>query len=212
MGSEQWNYVRKLLNMADSADYEMNQHRNGQLFLIRKDPNVASINRHRMLVFEDEILKRRDSVLEARVDRLLTDLGLLEEEQYDFTKAGDTSTAIYTVASAIEDARVRDKEIWIEFKDQEKAFDTLEAFQGKVMSCMVLGIPIRVAQKWLRFDKSLMVEIINAYGTTADQLGVHKGTFTLICGGLQGGPRSPGMWKRFYDILIKAQKLEREDC
>jgi hypothetical protein len=170
MGSEQWNYVRKLLNMADSADYEMNQHRNGQLFLIRKDPNVASINRHRMLVFEDEILKRRDSVLEARVDRLLTDLGLLEEEQYGFTKAGDTSTAIYTVASAIEDARVRDKEIWIEFKDQEKAFDTLEAFQGKVKSCMVLGIPIRIAQKWLRFDKSLMVESINAYGTTADQL------------------------------------------
>ena len=210
MGSEQWNDVRKLLNMADNADYEMRQHRWAQLFLIRKDPNVASINRHRMLVFEDEILKRRDSVLEARVDRLLTDLGLLEEEQYGFTKAGDTSTAIYTVASAIEDARVRDKEIWIEFKDQEKAFDTLEAFQGKVMSCMVLGIPIRIAQKWLRFDKSLMVEIINAYGTTADQLGVHKGTFTPICGGLQGGPRSPGMWKRFYDILIKAQKLEHK--
>jgi hypothetical protein len=62
------------------ADYEMSQHRWAQLFLIRKDPNVASINRHRMLVFEDEILKRRDSVLEARVDRLLTDLGLLEEE------------------------------------------------------------------------------------------------------------------------------------
>ena len=119
-----------------------------------------------MLVFEDEILKRRDSVLEARVDKLLTELGLLEEEQYGFTKAGDTSTSIYTVASAIEDARVREKEIWIEFKDQdEKAFDTLEAFQGKVKSCMVLGIPIRIAQKWLRFDKSLMVEIINAYGT-----------------------------------------------
>ena len=74
--------------------------------------------------------------MEARVDRLLTELGLLEEEQYGFTKAGDTSTAIYTAASAIEDARVRDKEMWIEFKDQEKAFDTLEAFQGKVMSCM----------------------------------------------------------------------------
>ena len=78
------------------------------------------------------------------------------------------------------------------------------------MSCMVLGIPIRIAQKWLRFDKSLMVEIINAYGTSAEQLGIHEGTFTPVCGGLQGGPRSPGMWKRFYDILIKAQKLEHK--
>jgi hypothetical protein len=64
LGTEQWNDVRKLLNMAvDKAEYEMKQHRWAQLFiLIRKDPNVASINRHRMLVFEDEILKRRDSV------------------------------------------------------------------------------------------------------------------------------------------------------
>jgi hypothetical protein len=71
--------------------------------------------------------------VEARVDKLLTNLGLLEEEQYGFTKEGGTSTAICTVASAIEDARVRDKETWIEFKDQEKAFGTLEAFQGKVI-------------------------------------------------------------------------------
>ena len=52
-----------------------------------------------------------------------------------------------------------------------------------------------------------MVEIISAYGTSADQLGVHKGTFTPVCGGLQGGLRSPGMWERFYDILIKAQNF-----
>jgi len=42
--------------------------------------------------------------------------------------------------SAIADARVRDKEISIEFKDQEKAFDTLEDFQGNV-------IPMKVAKK-----------------------------------------------------------------
>ena len=59
LGKGQWDDIRKLLNMADSAEYEMEQHRWAQLFLIRKDPNVASINRHRMLVFEDEILKRQ---------------------------------------------------------------------------------------------------------------------------------------------------------
>jgi hypothetical protein len=65
MGSEQWNDVRKLLNMADSADYEMSQHRWAQLFLIRKDPNVASINRHRMLVFEDEIPLPREISIDS---------------------------------------------------------------------------------------------------------------------------------------------------
>jgi len=193
--------------MADSMGQDIQQHSFAQLFLIRKDPEVAALNRHRMLVFEDEIMKRRDSIHEARVNKVLTKLGLLEEEQYGFTQNADMGTAIYTVASAIEDARIRDKEIWIEFKDQEKAFDTLEDFQGKVMACMVLGIPMKVAKKWLRFDTSMILEIIQEYGTTAETLGFHEGTFTPQCGGLQGGPRSPGMWKRFYNMLIKAQKL-----
>jgi hypothetical protein len=202
-----WDDFRKIINMADDMGQDIQQHSFAQLFLIRRDPEVAALNRHRMLVFEDEIMKRRYSVHEARVNKVLTKLGLLEEEQYGFTQNADMGTAIYTVASAIEDARVRDKEIWIEFKDQEKAFDTLEDFQGKVMACMVLGIPMKVAKKWLRFDTSMIIEIIHEYGTTAETLGFHEGTFTPQCGGLQGGPRSPGMWKRFYNMLIKAQKL-----
>jgi hypothetical protein len=72
--------------------------------------------------------------------------------------------------------------------------DTLEDFQGKVMACMVLGIPMKVAKKWRRFDTSMILEIIHEYGTTAETLGFHEGTFTPQCGGLQGGPRSPGEW------------------
>jgi hypothetical protein len=43
------------------------------------------------------------------VNKVLTKLGLLEEEQYWFTINADMGTAIFTVASAIEDARIRDK-------------------------------------------------------------------------------------------------------
>jgi hypothetical protein len=42
LGNEQWNDVRKLLNMADNAEYEMKQHRWAQLFLIYG----ASVNRY----------------------------------------------------------------------------------------------------------------------------------------------------------------------
>ena len=44
------------------------------LGFIRKDPEVAALNRHRMPVFEDEIMKRRDSVHEVRASRVLTTL------------------------------------------------------------------------------------------------------------------------------------------
>ena len=104
-----WDDFRQIINMADSMGQDIQQHSFAQLFLIRKDPEVAALNRHRMLVFEDEIMKRRDSIHEARVNKVLTKLGLLEEEQYGFTQNADMGTAIYTVASAIEDARIRDK-------------------------------------------------------------------------------------------------------
>jgi hypothetical protein len=51
----------------------------------------------------------------------------------------------------------------------------------------------------------MILEIIQEY--TAETLGFHAGAFTPKCGELQGRPRSPGMWKRFYDMLIRAQKL-----
>ena len=95
-------------------------------------------------------------------------------------------TAICTVASAIEDARIRDKEIWIEFKDQEKAFDTLETSEGKMMACMALEIPMKIAcqKKWVGLDTNKTLEIIHEYGTTAETLGFHAGTFPPKCGGL----------------------------
>ena len=101
---------------------DIKQHSFAQLFLIRKDPEVAALNRHRMLVFEDEIMKRRDSVHEVGVSRVLTKLGLMAESMRfgGITKNVDMGTAICTVASAIEDVRIRDKEFLIEFKDQEK--------------------------------------------------------------------------------------------
>jgi hypothetical protein len=88
---------------------------------------------------------RRDSVHEVRANRAPTKLDLMEEEQYGFTQNVDMGTAIYAVASAIKDARIRDKEIWIEFKDQDEG--VWEDFQGKVMACMVLGIPMKIAKK-----------------------------------------------------------------
>ena len=59
----------------------------------------------------------------------------------------------------------------------------------------------------MKFDEAVIAEIITAYGTSWEVLGFKEGTFMPQCGGLQGGPRSPGMWKRFYDLLIRAQKL-----
>jgi hypothetical protein len=66
-----------------------------------------------MLVFEDERMQRRDAAHEVRVNSVLTKLGLMKHEQYGFTQNADMGTAICMAASAIEDARIGDKEIWI---------------------------------------------------------------------------------------------------
>jgi hypothetical protein len=122
-------------------------------------------------------MKRRDSAHEVRASRVPTEPGLMEEEQY-----------ADSVASAIEDARIETRKSGSS-KDQEEAFGTLEDFQGKALACMVLEIPMKIAKKWLRF------EIIHEYGTTAEALGFHAGTFT---------PRK--VEKVLRHMLIRAQK------
>jgi hypothetical protein len=52
MPDEAWDDMRQIINLADTMGYDIKQHSFVQLFLIRKDPE------HRMLVFEDEIMKR----------------------------------------------------------------------------------------------------------------------------------------------------------
>ena len=193
--------------LAEEMGYTMNQWKKVQMWLIPKDEGFAKLDRLRALWFESEVLKLLEFIMEQRVDNLLTKHGLLELDQSGFTKRKECGSAIFPVSQLIEDCRVSNRELWIAFLDQAKAFDTLESFQGKLMASMRLGLPFEYGKKLVRFDESVIASIITAYGTSWEVLGFEEGTFTPACGGLQGGPRSPGMWKRFYDILIKAQKL-----
>ena len=57
---EAWDDMRQIINLADEMDQDIKQHSFAQLFFMRKDLEVAALNRHRMLVFGDEIIKRKE--------------------------------------------------------------------------------------------------------------------------------------------------------
>ena len=199
--------VGHLVFLAEQHGFAFDQHKIAQMWLIPKDEGVTKLDRLRALWFLPEILKIYEFIMEGRTDALCRKFGLLETEQSGFEKGKDCGSSIFPIAQLIEDCRISKRELWLAFLDQAKAFDTLESFQGKLMASMVLGIPFEYASKMVMFDESVIAEIITAFGTTSEELGFEAGTFTPQCGGLQGGPRSPGLWKRFYDLLIKAQKL-----
>jgi len=201
--------VGHLVFLAEEHGHVFDQHRQVQMWLIPKDTDTPcpALERLRALWFEAEILKIYEFIMEGRTDALCRNLGLLEAEQSGFEKGKDCGSSIFPVSQLIEDSRMSNRELWLAFLDQAKAFDTLESFQGKLMASMVLGIPFEYANKFVKFDESVIAEILTCFGTSAEILGFDEGTFLPQCGGLQGGPRSPGMWKRFYDLLIKAQKL-----
>ena len=200
----------KIIFMAETHNVIFEQHKQVQMWLIPKDDGNQKIDRLRPLWFESELLKLQEHIMESRVDNLCKKFGILEKEQSGFEKGKECGSAIFPVSQLIEDSRIANRELWIAFLDQAKAFDTLESFQGKLMASLVLGLPFEYANKKVKFDESVIAEIITAYGTSWEILGFKKGTFVPQCGGLQGGPRSPGMWKRFYDILIRAQKLVKD--
>ena len=120
----------QIINLADEMDQDIKQHSFAQLFLIRKDSEAAALNRHRMLVFEDEIMKRSDSVQEVGASRVLTKLGVMEEEAYGFTQNADMGTAIYKLHQ-LKTRESETKNSGSNLRIKRMRLTRLKTFQGK---------------------------------------------------------------------------------
>ena len=120
--------------LAEEWGVPLDQFKEVQMWLIPKEQGVYKLDRLRALWFESEILKLTEFLMEGRVDALCRKLGIMEKEQTGFEKGLDCGSSIFPVAQLIEDSRVRNREVWLAFLDQAKAFDTLESFQGKLMA------------------------------------------------------------------------------
>ena len=111
-------------------EQDIKQHSFAQPFLIRKDSEAAALNRHRMLVFEDEIMKRSDSVQEVGASRVLTKLGVMEEEAYGFTQNADMGTAIYKLHQ-LKTRESETKNSGSNLRIKRMRLTRLKTFQGK---------------------------------------------------------------------------------
>ena len=161
-----WYTVGLNMYLADEIGHNFTAWLRHQLWLIEKEPGNPSLKLLRPIWFMEEMLKFRETLVESRITKLTEKLGLLEEEQSGFRTNRDTGNSIFSVSQTIEEAWVKRRELWVLLADQEKAFDTLENFVGKMLAARRMGVPKEVLDKQVAFDEAVLAEIITAHGGT----------------------------------------------
>ena len=132
-------------------------------------------------------------IITNRLSFICKKYNILTGPNYAGLPGESTQEPIHLLNNICEEAREKEKELWICFQDTAKAFDTvnLEMLQ-KAMER--IKIPSKAIQFIINFFKNRSLKAITEYGLTQE----------IIAGdGLdQGETISPLLWRIFYDPLL----------
>ena len=118
---------------------------------------------------------------------------MLEGPNYAGLPGDSTSSPIHIMNNLLEDARQKNKEIWILFQDMKKAFDSVSL---KMMEKALerIKVPNLLIKFLLNLYNKRKIKVYTEYGLTKE--------FKAEDGLDQGEVVSPLMWRIFYDLLL----------
>ena len=166
----------------------------GQLYPILKseDWNYNLMN-VRPIVLLEAFHKMVVRVITQRLDLILVKHKVLEGPNYAGLSGDSTSSSIHIMNNLLEDARQKDKEVWILFQDMKKAFDSVSL---KMMEKALkrIKIPDMITKFLINLYNKRKIKVITEYRLTKE--------FEAGDGLDQGEVISPLIWHIFYDPLL----------
>src|SRR5437868_7456118 len=132
-------------------------------------------------------------VITQRLDLILVKHKVLEGPNYAGLSGDSTSSPIHIMNNLLEDARQKDKEVWILFQDMKKAFDSVSL---KMMEKALkrIKIPDMITKFLINLYNKRKIKVITEYGLTKE--------FEAGDGLDQGEVISLLMWRIFYNPLL----------
>ena len=128
-----------------------------------------------------------------RIAPILTKQEVLSDSNWAGLPGGSTAGPIHIINNCMEDAREKQKPLWILTQDIAKAFDSVND-----------QLLIKAMQR-IKFPRKLQKIISELYLHTTAQAISHYGLteeFTRKCGIPQGDALSPLLWRIYYDPLL----------
>jgi len=147
----------------------------------------------RPIVLLEAFRKTVVRIVSKRLDQIFVTHKVLEGPNYAGLSGDSTASPIHIMNNILEDARQKNKEVWVLFQDMKKAFDSvsLEMMEKALRR-------IKLPELMIRFLLSLYnkrkIRVITEYGLTKE--------FEAEDGLDQGEVVSPLMWRIFYDPLL----------
>ena len=133
----------------------------------------------------------------TRLEKIIRENNILEGSNYAGLIGSSTESPIHILSMIIEEAREKNKELWIMLQDMKKAFDSVSLKLLK-LALQRIKIPV-LGQSFIidLFDKR-QTRIITVLGLTE--------VITAGDGIEQGEVISPLIWRIFYDPLLTKVK------
>lgn len=198
-----WDGCCRLMNMSKETGHVYEQFKIALLVLLEKVPGDPSLKNRRPLFMLEDLMKAMDKMDEARVQKVMSELGLSAKGQYGFTKNESIRTPIFITTQMIEQSRLTKKELRVIFSDYKRAFDAVDRCTGKLLAKMRLGIPQSTCLRERERDEAIEGELEIAAGLCSKFTGSRM---RRVAGWSQGGARAGAEWKRCIDVNMCAHE------
>jgi hypothetical protein len=189
------------MNMSKETGHVFERFKIALLVLLEKVPGDPSLKNRRPLFMLEDLMKAMDKMDEARVQKVLVELGLPADGQYGFTKNESIRTPIFITTQMVEQSRLTKKELRVLFSDYKRAFDAVDRCTGKLLAKMRLGISQSTCMRERARDEAIEGELEIAAGPCSKFTGSRM---SRKAGWSQGGARAGAEWKRNIDVNICA--------
>ena len=140
----------------------------GQLYLIPKSEdwnyNLANV---RPIVLLEAFRKTVVRIIIQRLDYILVKHRVLEDPNFAGLSGDSTSSPIHIMNNLLEDARQKDKEVWILFQDMKKAFDSV-SLEIMKKALERIKVPDSIIKFLLNLYNKRKIRVITEYSLTKE--------------------------------------------
>ena len=133
-------------------------------------------------------------VVTKRLARVFAKREILKGPNYAGLPGNSTEQPVHILNMIMEEAKEKDKEVWILLQDMKKAFDSV-SLESLELALRRIKIPKKTTKYILNLFHKRQLRIITAYGLSEK--------ITAGDGIVQGEVISPLIWQLFYDPLLE---------
>lgn len=166
----------------------------GQTYPIPKDADWGfDLNNIRPIALLETFRKCVTKIFTARLEKVIRERDILKGPNFAGLVGSSTESPVHVLSMIIEEAREKNKELWLMLQDMKKAFDSV-SLESLKLALQRIKVPALGQKFILELFNRRQTKIITALGLTEE----------VIAGdGIeQGEVISPLIWRIFYDPLL----------